>query len=572
MQSTYKQLGKYIQPVDIRNKDLAIDRLLGVSVKKVFIPSIANTVGTDFSKYKIVKKNQFTYIADTSRRGDKIGLAMLEDYDEALVSQAYTVFEVIDTEELDPEYLMMWFRRPEFDRYARFMSHGSVREIFDWEEMCEVSLPIPSIEKQRAIVKEYNTVVNRIKLNEQLNQKLEETAQALYKHWFVDFEFPYSPPLEGCPQDGVVNKAQLITTPDKATKIRNTKNYKSLPYNPKLKERAKALRKAGNLAEVLFWKEVRNKQFLGLDFDRQKIIGNYIVDFYCANTQTVIEIDGSSHDNKQDYDAARDEYLKSLGITVIHIADTDVKKHLGQTMRWLKEHATFLTPKLKDNGGSYADAKLPPRLSGTPPTEGNLTKPYKSSGGKMVYNAELEKEIPEGWEVEPLENIATLKYGKMLDSSLFQDFGYPVFSGYGIRGYYEKYMYEETQILVLCRGVSGTGEVRLSPPKAYITNLSIVVEIRKNITSKMYLYYHLKNSDLRSLDSGSAQSMITTGDLNFYKTLAPPINYQKKFDTIVMAQRKQLDVMVKEDLKLNILKNLLLSKMTQVKPVKEMAV
>jgi type I restriction enzyme S subunit len=100
------------------------------------------------------------------------------------------VFEVIDHDKLDPEYLMMWFRRPEFDRYARYKSHGSVREMFDWEEMCEVELPVPSIEKQREIVREYNTVSNRIKLNEELNRKLEETAQAIYKHWFVDFEFP----------------------------------------------------------------------------------------------------------------------------------------------------------------------------------------------------------------------------------------------------------------------------------------------------------------------------------------------------------------------------------------------
>lgn len=190
MRSNYKKLGRYIRPVDIRNKDLEVDLLLGVSVKKIFIPSIANTVGTNFKNYKIVRRNQFTYIPDTSRRGDKIGLAMLNEHDIAIVSQAYTVFEIIDHTELNPEYLMMWFRRPEFDRYARFKSHGSVREIFDWEEMCEVELPIPDIEIQREIVEEYNTIVDRIKLNEQLNQKLEETAQALYKHWFVDFEFP----------------------------------------------------------------------------------------------------------------------------------------------------------------------------------------------------------------------------------------------------------------------------------------------------------------------------------------------------------------------------------------------
>ena len=122
MRSSYKRLGPYIRPVDIRNKKLEVGLLLGVSVQKIFIPSIANTVGTDFKKYKIVKKCQFTYIYDTSRRGDKIGLAMLEDHEVALVSQAYTIFEIIDHDELNPEYLMMWFRRPEFDRYARFKS------------------------------------------------------------------------------------------------------------------------------------------------------------------------------------------------------------------------------------------------------------------------------------------------------------------------------------------------------------------------------------------------------------------------------------------------------------------
>lgn len=208
MRSSYKKLGPYIQQVDIRNMGDKKDNLLGVSTQKVFIESIANTVGTDFKKYKIVKRGQFTYVPDTSRRGDKIGLAMLDHLDEAIVSSAYTVFEVIDKEKLLPEYLMMWFRRPEFDRYARYMSHGSVREIFGWEEMCNVELPLQSIEKQREIVKEYKTITDRIKLNEQLNQKLEETAQAIYKQWFVDFEFPISreyaleigkPELEGKP-------------------------------------------------------------------------------------------------------------------------------------------------------------------------------------------------------------------------------------------------------------------------------------------------------------------------------------------------------------------------------------
>jgi type I restriction enzyme, S subunit len=190
MPSNYKRLGDYIQEVNIRNRDLSNIPLLGVSIKKVLMPSIANIIGTDMSTYKLIQKNQFAYGPVTSRNGDKISIALLEEYDNAMVSQAYTVFEVIDESKLLPEYLMMWFRRPEFDRYARFMSHGSAREIFSWTEMCETLLPIPSIEKQQEIVKEYHIIQNRITLNNQLISKLEETAQAVYKQWFEDFEFP----------------------------------------------------------------------------------------------------------------------------------------------------------------------------------------------------------------------------------------------------------------------------------------------------------------------------------------------------------------------------------------------
>ena len=145
---------------------------MGVSVQKTFIPSIANTVGTDFTKYKVVKKGQFTYIPDTSRRGDKIGIALLTDYDEGLVSNVYTVFEIIDEHQLIPEYLMLWFSRPEFDRYARYKSHGSVREIFDWNELCMVELPLPAIERQREIVKAYKAITDRIELKRRINDNL----------------------------------------------------------------------------------------------------------------------------------------------------------------------------------------------------------------------------------------------------------------------------------------------------------------------------------------------------------------------------------------------------------------
>lgn len=172
MKSNYKELGQFIRQVDIRNTDGKEENLLGVSVQKKFIPSIANTVGTDFRKYKIVKRGQFTYIPDTSRRGDKIAIALLLDYEEGIVSNVYTVFEVIDENQLLSEYLMLWFMRPEFDRYARFKSHGSVREVMDWDEMCKVELPVPEIEKQRQVVKAYNTINDRIALKRKINDNL----------------------------------------------------------------------------------------------------------------------------------------------------------------------------------------------------------------------------------------------------------------------------------------------------------------------------------------------------------------------------------------------------------------
>ena len=201
MKSNYKLLGQYIRQVDIRNTEGTEDNLLGVSVQKKFIPSIANTVGTDFSKYKVVKRGQFTYIPDTSRRGDKIGIALLTDYPEGLVSNVYTVFEVIDEGKLSSEYLMLWFSRPEFDRYARYMSHGSVREIFGWDEMCKVKLPVPSIERQKAIVKAYQTITDRIELKRKINDNLEASIQALFDQLFCEAGFSL--------QDTIIKQGQV---------------------------------------------------------------------------------------------------------------------------------------------------------------------------------------------------------------------------------------------------------------------------------------------------------------------------------------------------------------------------
>ena len=203
MKEGYRLLGDFIQPVDERNRDLKVDYLLGVSISKQFIPSIANIVGTDLSSYKIVRTGQFAYGPVTSRNGEKISIALLQDKD-CIISSSYTVFEVTDNERLDPEYLMLWFSRPEFDRYTRYMSHGSVREIFDWDELCKVELPVPSIEKQRGIVKAYNTITDRIGLKRKINDNLVATVTAIYRRMFIEGGriYPTAPLKQLCSKIG----------------------------------------------------------------------------------------------------------------------------------------------------------------------------------------------------------------------------------------------------------------------------------------------------------------------------------------------------------------------------------
>lgn len=382
MPSNYKRLGDYIQEVTIKNRDLSNIPLLGVSIKKVLMPSIANTIGTDMSTYKLIRKNQFAYGPVTSRNGDKISIALLEEYDNAMVSQAYTVFEVIDENELLPEYLMMWFRRPEFDRYARYMSHGSAREIFSWTEMCETLLPIPSIEKQREIVREYNTIQNRIALNNQLISKMEETAQAVYKQWFVDFEFP------------------------------------------------------------------------------------------------------------------------------------------------------------EEN-----------------------SKPYKSNGGKMVWCEELEKEIPEGWEYINLNSKINFKYGKNLPTDKLLEFGYEVYGGNGVIGYFNQYIYDNPQVMISCRGAA-SGKIIISKGKSFITNNSIVFEYQDDFIFPFLKEFSIYSS-FENFVTGSAQPQITIESLNELKILWPKSDCLKNFSfSVYKIFRLSLNI-ITESQKLEELKDLLLAKMTR---------
>ena len=190
MRLNYKPLGDFIREINVRNFDLAISKVLGVSMEKTFISSVANLNGVDLSVYKILKKDQLACKLMSVGRDEKLPVDLYQEKDPVIVSSAYYVFESMDRDVLLPEFLFMWLCRPENDRYIGYISGGDVRGGISWNAFCNTPIRVPSVSKQREIVAEYNVIQNRIKMNNQLIQKLEETAQAIYKQWFVDFEFP----------------------------------------------------------------------------------------------------------------------------------------------------------------------------------------------------------------------------------------------------------------------------------------------------------------------------------------------------------------------------------------------
>lgn len=174
-------LGKYIEQLDKRNSygALTIADVQGISTDKCFIPTKANMDGVSVLSYKIVAPSEFVYVADTSRRGDKMALALNSSDKDILVSSIYTVFRSIDKSILLPEYLFLLFNRPEFDRYTRFNSWGSARETFDWNEMCRVQIPLPPIDVQQAIVDVYHCMERAKQIATTTREKLKTLCPAL---------------------------------------------------------------------------------------------------------------------------------------------------------------------------------------------------------------------------------------------------------------------------------------------------------------------------------------------------------------------------------------------------------
>ncbi len=187
MKSNYDILGNHIRLIDTRNRESITDRVLGINIDKFFMPSVANVIGTDLSKYKLITKGKFACNPMHVGRDERLPVALYDEEEPAIVSPAYFMFEVIDNSILNEDYLMMWFRRSEFDRICWLHTDGSVRGGITWDDICRLELPVPTIEKQLEIVNSYKAITERIALKQKINDNLEETAQSLFQEQFAAF-------------------------------------------------------------------------------------------------------------------------------------------------------------------------------------------------------------------------------------------------------------------------------------------------------------------------------------------------------------------------------------------------
>lgn len=360
MELKYKSIGNYIHLIDNRNTDLECTKLVGLTVEKKFIPSVANIIGTDLSKYKVIKKNQFACSLMQVSRDGKMPVAMFRE-DSAIMSPAYPMFEVNDEKELMPEYLEMYLSRSEFDREAVFYAIGGVRGSLEWSDFCDMQLPVPPIEEQRRIVSEYQTVEHRIANNEALIQKLEETAQAIYHHTFVE----------------------------------------------------------------------------GID----------------------------------------------------------------------------------------------------------------------------EENLPEGWRKGTLESECDFEYGKMPSKELLVDRGFPVYCGYEITKYYKNASHNTKTIVVIARGDAGSGEIKMSPKKFFLSNLGIAI-LPQDEDMKWFLYYYLKSQDTYSLRTGSAQAQVTINSLKSFDIIIPEKQVYVDFSFKIHPVSDYIDILIEENIHLRTILSLLTSKLS----------
>src|SRR5690554_879044 len=355
---SYKKLGDIIKFISNKNVDGIATILYGINIDKYFMPSVANTIGVDLKKYKVVVKNQFACNRMHVGRDERLPISMSTFDYPFIVSPAYDVFEVTD-ENVIPEYLMLWFRRSEFDRQCWFYTDADVRGGLSLDALKSIAIRIPSIEKQREIVAQYQAVANKIKVNEQICEKLEATAQTLYKQWFVDFEFPCLP--SGYRPHGQVN--QNLPIDEYITKIGSVCTYSRVG---------------------------------GLPVSDGKTWFVYLI--LCENDSVYKGITNDLYRRfYEHYMGEGAEWTKlNKPLKVIHWESFATKEEAAKREKDLKTGygRTWINRQIEKAGGiTQLKTSLP-----APQTE-------LRTAGKMVYNQELEKEIPEGWEVKELGNF-----------------------------------------------------------------------------------------------------------------------------------------------------------------------
>lgn len=185
MRSNYKPIGELVTRIDERNTDGEATELIGVSIDKCFIKSVANTIGTDLTKYKIIRKDDFAVSLMQVSRDSKIPVARQTEYDIAIMSPAYPIFRVTDKNVILPEYLDMWFKRSEFDREAAFIAVGGVRGSMPWDEFAQMEVHVPDIEIQKKIVRDYQIIEERIELKKKINDNLAATINAYFAEFYT---------------------------------------------------------------------------------------------------------------------------------------------------------------------------------------------------------------------------------------------------------------------------------------------------------------------------------------------------------------------------------------------------
>jgi type I restriction enzyme S subunit len=445
MRQNYKRLGDYIRLVDERNRNLEVTDLVGLSMTKQFRKSTSNVIGTDMSKYKIVRKNRFACDFMSVIRVFKLPVVLHTDDNPVIVSPAYPTFEVSDENLLLPEYLMMWFRRDEFDRYCFFKCDSAVRGGFNWEELCDTMINLPGIEKQKELVAEYQTIENRIRLNNELCQKLEETAQTVYRHWFEDFEFPVIARSEAQQNDEAISKNQILQVAEHTAEYRN----------------------------------------------RSELVAER-------------------------------------------------------------------SPLVADRGRSY-----------------------KSSGGEMVYSEELGKEIPKGWKVETIKEISkeiitgktpptddSENYGSFMPFLTIPDMHNKIFvyeyskwiSKKGVSTQKNKTL-PKNAICVSCIGTPGL--VVIADEKLH-TNQQINNIILKDELSLYYFFFALRGLSKTIIDFGMGAAVLNNlnkDEFSKLPVLVPAKEISQQFNMEMIPIFDKIKISLKQNIKLEELKNLLLGKM-----------